>query len=147
MRRRPIHLGEPAETAAQPWQHFTVVSADELEVARQFLEVLAAAARTGDPEALYPLLAPDVEWSTPQRDLGGLDDVRDHLTWVRPPDNLDIEFDELELSDLGGGRIVSEAREVYRVRETGEEAYTRRRRIEVTIRDGRIARYQMRIVG
>ena len=70
-----------------------------------------------------------------------------HLTWVRPPDNLDIEFDELELSDLGGGRIVSEAREVYRVRETGEEAYTRRRRIEVTIRDRRIARYEMRIVG
>ena len=66
---------------------------------------------------------------------------------VRPPDNLEVEFDELELSDLGGGRIVSEPREVYRVRETGEPAYTRRRRIEVTIRDRGVARYQMRIVG
>ena len=123
------------------------MSADDLEVARRFLDVLAAAARTGDAGAVYPLLAPDVEWSTPQRDLGGLEEIRDHLTWVRPPDNLEIEFDELEVRDLGGGRIVSEAREIYRVPGTTEPAYTRRRRVELTVRDRTIARYRMRIVG
>jgi len=123
------------------------VSDDDVEVARRFLEVLAAAARTGDAQAVYPLLAPDVEWSTPQRDMGGVEDVRDHLTRVGPPDNLDVEFDELEVIDLGGGRIVSEAREIYRVHGMSEPAYTRRRRVELTVRDRTIARYEMRIVG
>ena len=123
------------------------MSADDLEVARRFLDVLGVAAQTGDAESVYPLLAPDVEWSMPQRDLAGLEDVRQHLTWVGPPENLSVEFGELEITDLGGGRIVSETREIYRVPETGEEAYTRRRRVEVTIRDHTVARYEMRIVG
>jgi hypothetical protein len=46
------------------------VSTDTLEVAHQFLEVLATAARTGDPKPLFPFLTTDVEWSTPQRDVG-----------------------------------------------------------------------------
>jgi hypothetical protein len=48
------------------------VSADDLEVARQLLETLAVSAATGEREALYLLLARDVEWSAPQRDLRGL---------------------------------------------------------------------------
>jgi ketosteroid isomerase-like protein len=121
------------------------MSADDLEVARQFLEALAAAARTGDRDAMYPLLAPEVEWVTPKRELHGIDEIHDQLTWVSPPDNLDVEFGEPEITDLGGGRIVSNVHEIYRMKDTGDFAYTRDRRIKLTIRDGKVARYEMRV--
>jgi ketosteroid isomerase-like protein len=123
------------------------VSAGDLELARQFLAALAAAAKSGDRDALYAFLAPDVEWVTPQRELHGVEEARDQLSWIRPPDNLDIEFSEPELTDLGEGRIVADVHETYRMSGTGELAYARDRRIELTIRDGRIARYEMRVVG
>jgi hypothetical protein len=37
--------------------------------------------------------------------------------------------------------------EIYRWKETGEVSYERDRRIELMIRDGKISRYEMRIVG
>jgi ketosteroid isomerase-like protein len=123
------------------------VSADELELARRFLDALAAAAKSGDRDALYAFLARDVEWVTPQREVRGIDAARDELTWIRPPDNLDVEFSEPELTDLGDGRIVAEAQETYRMSGTGDFAYARDRWIELTIRAGRIARYEMRVVG
>jgi hypothetical protein len=123
------------------------MTARELDVARTFLDVLKAAAQSGDRTALYPLLAEDVEWSTPQRDVHGLGTAQDDLKWIKPPDNLDVEFDEPELSDLGGGHVVSDIHEVYRMKGTGEFAYACDRRIELTIRDGKVARYEMRIVG
>ena len=123
------------------------MSTDDLACARQFLDVLAEAARTGDRARIYELLTADVEWVTPKRDVRGIDAARDELTWIRPPDNLDIEFDEPDLSDLGDGRIVSEVRETYRVKGSGDYAYQRARRIDLTIRDGKIARYEMRMVG
>ena len=123
------------------------MSADDLEVAREFLETLAAAARTGDRDAMYPLLAPEVEWVTPKRELHGIDEVREELTWISPRPTLDLEFGEPELSDLGEGRILSNVHETYRMKGTGDFAYACDRRIELTIRDRRIARYEMRVVG
>jgi ketosteroid isomerase-like protein len=123
------------------------MSADDLEVARRFLTALAAAARTGGRDALYPLVTSDVHWVMPKRELSGIESVRDELIWISPPEHLDIEFEEAELRDLGDGRIVSEVHEVYRMKATGDFAYARDRRIELTIRDRKIARYEMRIVG
>jgi ketosteroid isomerase-like protein len=123
------------------------MSADDLAFARQFLEALAEAAKTGDRNAVYPFLAPDVEWLTPKRDLHGIDEARDQLSWITPPDNLDVEFGEPDLTDLGGGRVVSDVHEIYRLRGTDECAYERDRRIDLTIRDGKVARYEMRAVG
>jgi ketosteroid isomerase-like protein len=123
------------------------VSAGDLACARQFLAVLAEAARTGDRNSIYELLAPEVEWLTPKRDVRGIDEANAQLTWIRPPDNLDVEFSEPELTDLGDGRIVSDVRETYRVKGTGDYAYARARRIDLTIRDGKIARYEMRVMG
>jgi hypothetical protein len=37
--------------------------------------------------------------------------------------------------------------EIYRLKETGEVSYERDRRIELTIGDGKVSRYEMRIVG
>jgi ketosteroid isomerase-like protein len=123
------------------------MTADDVAVARTFLDVLRTARQTGDRSALFPLLADDVRWSTPQRDVDGVEAARDQLTWIKPPENLDVEYDDPKLSDLGGGHVVSDIHEVYRTKGTGEFAYARDRRIELTIRDGRIARYEMRIVG
>ena len=123
------------------------MSAGDLELAREFLEVLAEAAKTGDREAVYALLTPDVEWLTPKRDVHGIDAARDEFTWIVPPDHLDVEFDEPDLDDLGGGRIVTEVHETYRVKGSGDYAYARERRIDLTIRDGKVARYEMRVVG
>jgi ketosteroid isomerase-like protein len=123
------------------------VSADDLKLAGQFLSVLATVANTGDRERLYPFLATDVEWLTPRRDLSGIDEVREELTWITAPENLDLDFEVRQMSDLGGGRVVTDVHELYRAKGTGEVAHTRDRRIELTIRDGKVSRYEMRIVG
>ena len=123
------------------------MSAGDLDVARRFLEAWKTAARTGDRDALFPLLAADVEWATPQRDLRGIDVVHDQLTWLKPRDTLDVEFDEPDLTDHGGGRIVVAVQETYRIKGTGDFAYARNRRIELTISDRKIARYELQFAG
>jgi hypothetical protein len=122
------------------------MSADDLELARRFLSVLATVANTGERELLYPFLADDVEWVTPRRDLAGIDEVREELTWITAPEHFDLEFEATRMNDLGG-RIVTDVHELYRIKATGEVAHTRDRQIELTIRDGKVARYEMRIVG
>ena len=121
--------------------------AEDMEVAGQFLAALEAAAQSGDREAVYPLLAPDVAWVTPMRILRGIDAIREARTWGSPPDTLDLEFEAGDWRDLGDGRVACDVHQVYRWKETGEVSYERDRRIEVTIRDGKISRYEMRIVG
>jgi ketosteroid isomerase-like protein len=124
------------------------MSADDLEFVEHFIEVLAAAANSGDHHAVYPLLAPDVEWLTPQRHLYGIDEVRDQATWplLSPRATLEVEV-EAETTDHGGGRIVSDIHETYRVKGTGDFAYARDHRLDLTIREGRIARCELRFAG
>jgi hypothetical protein len=122
------------------------VGADEIEIAGRFQTVLVAAAKTGNWEAVYPFLATDVEWVTPKRTLQGIDQVREDLIWGSPPDNLDLEFEVGEWVELGGGRVASEVRQIYRLKGSGDFAYERNRRIELTLRNGMIGRYEMRIV-
>jgi ketosteroid isomerase-like protein len=123
------------------------VSTDDLACARRFFALLAEASKTGERTGIYELLAQDVEWLTPKRDIRGLDEARSELTWIRPPDHLDVEFTEPELTDLGHGLIHSVFDETYRLKTTGDFAYARHRRVDLTIRDGKIARYEMRVVG
>jgi ketosteroid isomerase-like protein len=123
------------------------MGADDLEIARQFRIALEAAAKSGDREVVYPFLAADVEWVTPKRTLHGIDEVREELIWGSPPENLDLEFEEGDWLELGDGRVLSDVRQIYRVKGTGDFAYERNRQIELTIRDGKISRYEMRIVG
>ena len=123
------------------------MSNEDLEIANQFLAALAAAAETGDRERVIPFLSADVEWVTPKRTLSGIDEIRTDLTWLRPPDNLEVEFEQGELNELGDGRIALDVHEVYRMSGSGEFAYARDRRIELTIRGEAVARYEMRVVG
>ena len=121
--------------------------AEDVEIAGAFLAALEEAAESGDREAVYPLLAPDVELVTPKRTLRGIDEIREELTWGSPPDKLDLEFEAGDWVDLGDGRVACDVHQVYRWKETGEVSYERDRRIELTIGDGKISRYEMRIVG
>jgi ketosteroid isomerase-like protein len=123
------------------------LSEGDVQLAREFLSALAVAAKTGEADAVYPLLAPDVEWRTPQLDLRSIGEIRERMEWLSPREHLELEFEEPELSDLGNGRIVTEVREVYRMKGTGEFAYNRERRIELRVREGKIARYELRFDG
>ena len=71
------------------------------------------------------------------------------MTWFSPRETREIDFgvSQERLKDLGKGRIATDFREVYTTKNTGEPAYTRERRIELTVRDGKIARYEMRFAG
>jgi ketosteroid isomerase-like protein len=71
------------------------------------------------------------------------------MTWFSPRETVEIDFavSQERLIDLGSGRVATDFRETYTTRRTGEVAYERDRRIELTVRDGKIARYEMRFTG
>jgi ketosteroid isomerase-like protein len=121
--------------------------ADELELASRFRSALETAAKTGDREPVYPFLAADVEWVTPKRTLRGIDEVREQLIWGQPREHLDLEFEAGDWVRVGEGAFACVVHQVYRLKGSGEVAYERNRRIELTFRDGRISRYEMRIVA
>jgi hypothetical protein len=123
------------------------MSTNIADVATGFLAALEVAAKTGDRDSVYPFLAPDAEWVTPQRNLAGVDEIQRELTWVGPPDKLDLVFERGELVELGEGRVAMDVRQVYTLKATGEFAYTRLRRVELTVRDGKVSRYEMRSIG
>jgi hypothetical protein len=121
------------------------MGAPEVEVANRFATVLEAAVQARDPDlgSVYPLLAPDVEWVNPRRTLHGMDDVREHEIWDFPPEHLDVEFERGEWADLGDGRLSSEVREIYRWALTREFVRERRLRIDLTIRDDLVSRFEV----
>jgi hypothetical protein len=123
------------------------MGAEDVEVATRFLRAAGASLKTGDREPVYPLLAQEVEWVTPMRTLHGVDEVRSELIWGFMPETLDVELELGELEDLGEGRVRCDVREEYRWKPTGEFAHERRRRVEVTVQDGKISRYEMRVVS
>jgi ketosteroid isomerase-like protein len=123
------------------------VTSDDLVLARRFLAALEDAVRTGEHETVLELLAPDVEWITPQRTLRGIDEVQTWRIWGSSGESFDFEFGEGDWVEHGDGQVACDVRQIYRVRETGDFAYERGRRIELAIRDGRISRYEVRAVG
>jgi hypothetical protein len=123
------------------------MGAQDVEVAARFLSALGAAVKSGNREPVVPLVAQDVEWVTPERTFHGIDDVQEHLIWGFPPEHLDVELEIGQVVDLGEGHVQSEILQIYRWKQTGEFAHQRQRRIDLTIRDGIISRYEMRIVG
>jgi ketosteroid isomerase-like protein len=122
------------------------MSAEDVELAERFRQALEAAVRTGDLEAVFTLLSPDVEWVTPQRTLRGIEEVRQQLNWISPSEAFDYEFSEEDWVDHGDGRLVCRVHEIYRLKQSGEFAYERDRRVELATRAGRITRYEMRNV-
>jgi hypothetical protein len=121
------------------------VGGEDVQLANRFLKALRQAALAGTLEPVFPYLADDVDWRP--RALSGIDELRAHPGLGVPPEELAIEFEHGEVTDLGDGRIEAEVRQLYRMKNTGEVASTRDRRIEILIRDGKVVRYDMQIVG
>jgi ketosteroid isomerase-like protein len=123
------------------------VASEDLELADRFRVALETPVRSGDREAVLELLAPDVEWVTPQRTLHGIDELRTWRIWGASAETFDFEFAEGDWVDRGDGRFVCHGRQVYRLKETEEVAYERERGIEITIREGKISRYELLFTG
>ena len=120
---------------------------DIAEIATDFLTALEAAATTGERDSVYPFLAPDVEWVTPQRSLFGLDAIREELTWGNPPDKLDLAFERGDLvAPRRGPRRLRRASDLH-AQDDRRVRLHRLRRVELTVRDGKVSRYEMRSVG
>lgn len=120
------------------------MTADDVSVAERFRTAVEEAFATGDRELVYALFADDVEYTTPHRTLRGLSEVREKLKWGGEKENLDVEFENGDWRDLGDGNVVSESRMVQRWKESGEVAATMIIQEQVTVRDGKIARYERR---
>jgi len=123
------------------------MSPDDVKVAEAFLAALGTAAQTGDRSAVLPFLAPDIVWVTPKRELDGLEGVEEGLTWVVPPEHLDVEFAPAGWVDLGDGRMACDVHETYRLKGTDEIAYERDLRILCSLSHGLVSRYEMQVVG
>jgi ketosteroid isomerase-like protein len=123
------------------------MSTSELDTARQFQSTAEDALRTGDFEPLVALLAPDVECVTPQHSLQGAEAMIEELSRARPPETLELEFEQAEWKPLGNGRYACELRGLFRSKATGEVSYSRDRSFELTISSGKVSRYEMRFAG
>lgn len=120
------------------------MSADDVSVAERFRSAVEEAFSTGERELVYALFADDVEYTTPHRTLRGLSEVREKLKWGGEKENLDVDFEYGGWRGLGDGNVVSESRMVQRWKETGEVAATMIIQERLTVRDGKICRYERR---
>lgn len=121
--------------------------APDLDTAQQFRSVAEVAMRTGDFGPIAALLAPDVECVMPQHSLHGVDAITEELSRARPAGSLDVEFENGDWKRRGDGRYSCEIRLLYRSKATGELSYSRDRSFELTIRAGKISRFEMRFAG
>jgi ketosteroid isomerase-like protein len=123
------------------------VASEDVDLATRFRSALETAVSTGDRRALLELVDPDVEWVTPLRTLRGVDELQTWRVWGSSADAFEFEFGEGDWIDRGDGHVECEVHQVYRVKESGDFAYERQRRIELTIQDGKVSRYEVRVVG
>jgi ketosteroid isomerase-like protein len=123
------------------------MTSGDLETAARFRAAVETAVSTGDHSGLLELVAPDVEWITPLRTLRGVDELATWRVWGSSGEGFDFEFGDGEWVERGDGRVDCEVHQVYRVKESGDFAYERQRRIELTIQDGKVSRYEVRVVG
>jgi ketosteroid isomerase-like protein len=109
-------------------------------------------------EAVEDVLSPDVEWVVPQAGgnttLRGIDAVLDWYAGGGAADQgaaeergaaetFDVAEERGELEDFGEGRVGSLNRLIYTQKETGEVAEVKSARLVYTVRDGKIARYEL----
>jgi ketosteroid isomerase-like protein len=100
-------------------------------------------------DAVADVLADDVEWVVPEGDdvttLRGVDAV---LAWytgggVVEDDTLDVSEERGELEDLGDGRVGALNRLTYTSKGSGEVVQVKTGRLVYTVRNGKIARYEL----
>jgi hypothetical protein len=119
----------------------------DLDTAQEFQSAAEVALRTGDFGPVVALLAADVECVTPQHSLHGVDAMIEELDRARPTERFDLEFESGDWKRLGNGRYSCEMRALFRSKVSDELSYSRDRSFELTIRDGKVSRYEMRFAG
>lgn len=123
------------------------MSISDLDTAEQFQSATEIALRTGDFGPVVALLAADVETVMPVHSQHGVEAFTEELSRARPSESLDIELEGGDWKTLGNGRYSCEIRALYRMKATGELSYSRDRSFELTIRDGKVSRCEMRFAG
>ena len=115
----------------------------DLELARRFANALGSR----ELEAICAFLAGDAEWVTDRRTLRGLSEIRGKLGEKsgESHENLDPEVGSVEWDDGEDGRVVCRYRFSLLWKQTGEVAAASNVREEVTIRGGKIVRYERRM--
>jgi hypothetical protein len=121
--------------------------ATDLETAQQFQSAVEAALNTGDFGQVVSLLAPDVECVTPQHSVYGIQALLEELSRTRPTERFDVEFESGDWERCGDGQYSQKLRALVRRKETGELSFSRDRSFELTIRAGKVSRYEMRFDG
>jgi hypothetical protein len=120
------------------------MSAPDLDIAQQFRSAVEAALRTGDFEPVVALLASDVECVLPQHTLQGVDALVEELTRVRPSERFEVDFENGDWTPARGGRLSCQIRALYLSKVSDDLSYSRDRSFELTIRDGKVSRFEMR---
>jgi len=123
------------------------MSDSNLDTAQQFQSAAEAALRTGDFGPVVAFLEPDVECFTPQHSIRGVAAFTEELRRARPSERFEIEFENGDWKALGNGRYACEIRVLYRSKVTDDLSYSRDRSFELTIRDGKVSRYEMLFAG
>jgi hypothetical protein len=118
--------------------------ATDLETAQQFQSAFEAALNTGDFGQVGSLLASDVECVMPQHTVYGVQAMVEELGRARPAESFGVEFESGDWKRRGEGRYSRKVRALVRRKETGELSFSRDRSFELTIRDGKVSRYEMR---
>lgn len=113
-----------------------------LDLARAYAEAM----EVKDLDALDALLAEDVSIVTPKGTL--LEGIEAVKRYYSGPgfDHLLVTTEDHDFEERSGG-VRHLARQVYRWKESGEEAYWRPLETIFELRDGRIARIEMRILS
>lgn len=120
------------------------MQAADLNTAQQFQAAAEDALRGGDFGPIVALLDPDVECVMPQRSVHGVDATTEELRRARPSERFDLQFESSDWKELGNGRYSCEIRVHYRSTVSDELSYSRDRGFELTIRDGKVSRFEMR---
>lgn len=117
------------------------MATDDLELARRLHEAMDVGL-----DAVCALLCDDAEYVTDRRTLRGLAEIRERLgeRSGESLENLDREFSVGEW-ERGDGAVVCRSRVVLRWKETGEVATATDVYEAVTVRDGKILRYERRV--
>lgn len=121
--------------------------AEDLDIAQEFQSAVEDALCGGDFGPVVALLAPDVEVVTPQHSLQGVEALSEELSRSRAAESLEVEFEHGDWKHLGNGRYSCEVRALFRSKVTGEVSYSRDRSFALTIRAGKVSRYEMRFAG
>jgi ketosteroid isomerase-like protein len=118
--------------------------APDLDTAQQFQSAAEDALRTGDFEPVVALLAPNVECVMPVHTLQGAEALIGELSRARPGESFDLEFESGDWKLLGDGRCFCELRVSYRSKVADHLSYSRDRSFALTVRDGKVSRFEMR---